>query len=185
MHDTLTGHLLIATPQLQDDFFARSVIYMASHNREGAMGVMINAPIDRLSINDILEQMQMTQRIGDRSLPVMFGGPVDSHRGFVIHDGEYMQESALSAQGGITVTANSAVLSGWLEGEFSARAMLSLGYAGWTAGQVESEIEQGGWVSIPATRQIIFDTPHDEKWDMAIASLGFNIANFSNIAGHA
>jgi len=183
--DTLTGHLLIATPQLQDDFFQRSVIYMATHNREGAMGFIINAPIDRISINDILDQLQLTQRLGDRNLPIMFGGPVESHRGFVIHDGEFQQDTALGTQSGITVTANSSVLTGWLEGEFAARAMLALGYAGWTAGQIESEIEQGSWVSIPATRHLVFDTPHDQKWDMAISLLGFDMGNFSNVTGHA
>ncbi len=185
IQDTLAGHFLVSTPQLQDDFFSHSVVYMCTHNREGAMGFIVNAPIDRIAIEDVLEQLQIAQRIGDRNLPIMFGGPVEAHRGFVIHDGEFLQESALIARDGITVTANSAVLTGWINGEFTAKAMLALGYAGWSSGQLESEIEQGSWVSIPATRQLIFDTPCENRWDIAIASLGFDMGNFSHTAGHA
>lgn len=185
MQDALAGHLLVATPQLQDDFFQRSVIYMCAHSREGAMGFIVNAPIEQVSIHDILDQLQMTQRMGDRNLPVMFGGPVEAHRGFVIHNGEFLQETAISARDGITVTANSAVLTGWLDGELTAGAMLVLGYAGWGGGQLEHEIEHGSWVTIPATRQLIFDTPPEARWDLAIASLGFDMGNYSSTVGHA
>ena len=185
MQDTLAGHLLIATPQLQDDFFQRSVIYMCSHSQEGAMGFIVNAPIEQVSIRDILDQLNMTQRMGDRELPVMFGGPVEAHRGFLIHNGEFLQDTALGSTGGITATANSAVLTGWVDGELVAKAMLVLGYAGWVSGQLEREIEQGSWITIPATQQLVFDTPHDEKWDLAIASLGFDMGNFSSTVGHA
>jgi putative transcriptional regulator len=184
-NDTLAGHFLIATPQIQDDFFKRSVIYMCEHNQEGAMGLLINTPIERISINDILDQMKFAQRAGDRNLPVLFGGPVEAHRGFVIHNGNFQQDSALSRHDGITVTANSAVLTAWLEGDFSAKAMLALGYAGWTAGQLESEIESGSWISIPASEALLFDTPHETRWDVAIAALGFDMGNLSTTVGHA
>ncbi|MDX2073907.1 MAG: YqgE/AlgH family protein [Alphaproteobacteria bacterium] len=183
--DTLTGHLLIATPQLQDGLFDRSVIYMCAHNQEGAMGFIVNTPIDRISLKDILDQLQMRQNVGDRELPVMFGGPVEPHRGFVIHNGEFLQDTALATSAGITVTANSAALTGWMEGEFTARAMLVLGYAGWVGGQLESEIESGSWVTAPATERLLFDTPPDERWDLAVASLGFDMGNFSATVGHA
>ena len=114
IQNTLAGNLLIATPQLQDDFFKRAVIYICAHDQEGAMGFIINAPIEKISTQDILEQLQMPQHIGDRNLPVMFGGPVDAHRGFIIHNGEFLQDTAISARDGITITANSVVLTGWL-----------------------------------------------------------------------
>lgn len=185
IQETLTGSLLVATPQLQDDFFARVVIYMSSHDKEGAMGFIVNTAIEQISIHDILDQLQMMHRIGDRNLPVMLGGPVEPHRGFILHDGDYLQPTAISAKDGITATANSAVLTGWLEGAFTAKAMLVLGYAGWTAGQLEAEIEQGSWVSVPATRKLLFDTPHEQKWDVAITSLGFDMGNYSTVTGHA
>jgi putative transcriptional regulator len=185
IQDTLAGCLLVATPQLQDDFFHHAVVYMCSHNQEGAMGVIVNAPVEKISINDILDQMQLGLRAGDRKLPVLFGGPVEAHRGFLMHNGEYQQESAISARDGITVTANSAVLTGWLAGDFPASMLLALGYSGWTAGQLESEIESGSWVVVPATQHLLFDTPHEAKWDLAIASLGFDMGNFSSTVGHA
>lgn len=183
--NTLVGQLLVATPQLQDDFFRRTAIYICAHSCEGAMGFIINRPIENISIHDILAQLQMTQPIGDRTLPVMFGGPVEDHRGFIIHNGEFLQDTAVSTRDGISITANSAVLTGWLNGDFTAKAMLTLGYAGWTGGQLESEIEQGSWVSIPATQHLVFDAPYHTRWDLAIASLGFDMGNYSHFTGHA
>lgn len=184
-NDTLAGHLLVATPQLEDGFFTRTVIYIAEHNKEGAMGVIVNTPIDQVSINDVLEQMQLPLRAGDRKMPVLFGGPVEPHRGFVIHNGVCLQETALSDRDGIVVSANVAVLNAWVSGDFSAKAMLALGYAGWSPGQLEGEIEQGSWVVVPATQTLLFDAEMDERWDMAIASLGFDITHLSTVTGHA
>lgn len=183
--DNLAGQLLIATPQLQDDFFKRAVIYMCEHTQDSALGIIVNAPIERLNINQILEQMQTDLRAGDRKMPVMFGGPVEAHRGFVLHNGVYLQETALSTCEGVTVSANVAVLTGWLEGNFAAKAMLALGYAGWSPGQLESEIEAGSWMVVPASESFVFDTPAESKWDVAIASLGFDMGNLSSTVGHA
>jgi putative transcriptional regulator len=183
--DTLAGQFLIATSQIQDDFFHRSVIYMCEHNAEGAMGIIINTAIDKISIDEILDQMQMNGTMGDRKLPIMFGGPVEAYRGFVVHSGNYLQDTAIASHHGITVTANTAVLSGWLTGEFNAKAMLALGYAGWTPGQLEKEIETGSWVSIAATESLLFDVANEDKWDVAIASLGFDVGNLSSTVGHA
>jgi len=149
------------------------------------MGIIINTAIDKISIADILDQMEMNHTMGDRTLPIMFGGPVEAYRGFVLHNGQFLQDSAIATHSGITVTANTAVLSGWLDGSFTAKAMLALGYAGWTPGQLESEIETGSWISIPATVALMFDVANESKWDMAIASLGFDMGNLSSTVGHA
>lgn len=183
--DSLTGYLLVATPQIEGDFFRRSVIYVSEHNKEGAMGLIINAPIEEVTVNHILEQMDMTLRAGDRHLPVMFGGPVEPYRGFVLHNGHFLEDTALSARDGFVVSANAAVLTGWVEGSFTAKAMLAMGYAGWSPGQLESEIEQGSWVVIAPTETLVFDANPDDRWDMAIASLGFDMGNLSSTAGHA
>lgn len=183
--DTLAGYLLVATPQLEGDFFKRSVIYIAEHNKEGAMGIIINAPIDKVSIHDVIEQMELPVSMGDRKMPLLFGGPVEPHRGFVIHNGEHLQDTSLSHRDDITVTANAAVLVGWMHGEFTAKSLLALGYAGWSPGQLESEIEEGSWVVVPATQHLVFDAPMEARWDLAIASLGFDMGNLSTMVGHA
>ena len=183
--DKIAGQLLIAAPQIQDDFFRRSVIYMCSHNEEGGMGIIINTPIEKITLNEILEQMQSTARAGDRKMPVLFGGPVESYRGFLMHNGDYEAEGAISNFDGITVTPNSAVLTGWLQGDFGAKLSLALGYAGWSPGQLESEIETGSWMVSPATEPLLFDLPRELVWEQAIASLGFDVGNLSSTVGHA
>lgn len=185
LQESIAGYFLVATSQIQDDFFKRSVIYMCEHNQEGAMGIIVNTGIEKISISDILEQLDFDHPLGDRKLPIMFGGPVEAYRGFVIHTGEYMKDTAIASRDGITVTSNAAVLSGWLDGSFTGKAMLALGYAGWTAGQLESEIEQGSWVVAPASSVLMFDTVNEDKWDIAIASLGFDVGNLSSTVGHA
>lgn len=182
---SLAGHLLVATSQIQGEFFERSVIYIAAHNTQGAMGLIVNSPIDRVSLNEILAQMNVDAMAGDRSLPIMFGGPVESHRGFVIYTGEAMAQSALSSYDGINVSANAALLKAWVDGAVSAKAMLALGYSGWSPGQLEREIENGSWVVIPATETLMFDTHHENKWNLAVASLGFDLGNLYATAGHA
>lgn len=183
--DSLAGCLLVATKQIGDDFFSKSVVYIVAHNQNGAMGIVINRPASNVSLEHILSQIQLNVHIGDRSLPLLIGGPIDEHRGFIIHNGNYLQETALSAYDGITVTANAAVLGGWINGDFTSKALLALGYSGWTAGQLESEIEEQSWMTIPATSHLLFDTPNDAKWDLAVASLGFDIGNLSANVGHA
>jgi len=183
--DTLAGHLLVAAPQLEGDYFKRSVIYIAEHNKEGAMGIIINSAVENVSINDILAQLDLPIRAGDRKMPILSGGPIEPYRGFIIHNSSHLQETAISDRDGITVTANAAVLTGWMEGTFTAKSLLALGYAGWSPGQLESEIEEGSWVVVGATPTIVFDAPLEARWDLAIASLGFELGNLSSVAGHA
>lgn len=183
--DSLTGQFLVATPQIQDEMFRRSVIYMCGHNQEGAMGVIINRPLEQVDINEVIDQLQIDARAGDRHMPVLFGGPVENYRGYVMHNGNYLQDTATSSKEGITVTANIAVLKGWLEGDFTAKASLALGYAGWSSGQLEREIEMGSWVVVPANETLMFDTPVETVWEMAVASLGFDMGNLSATVGHA
>ena len=185
IQDTLAGQLLVATSQIGEGLFKQAVVYICSHDKQGAMGILVNKPMENITINDVFQQLQMNLRIGDRKLPLMFGGPVGGHRGFVIHSGAYQQETAVYAADGITVSANANVLHGWLEGEFAAKVMLALGYAGWMPGQLEAEIEAGGWVSVPATQALLFDTPDELKWDVANSQLGFDISKLYMTAGHA
>jgi putative transcriptional regulator len=183
--DSLAGHLLVATPQTQDMFFERSVIYLCEHNQEGAMGIIVNSPIEKVTVNEILDQMNLSGPIGDRDFSIMFGGPVEAHRGFMIHNGAHLSETSITSRDGISVSANAQLLKDWVEGRFSAKAMLALGYAGWSPGQLELEIERGSWEVISASEALIFDTHHENKWNLAVAKLGFDLGNLSSTVGHA
>jgi putative transcriptional regulator len=181
---SLAGKLLVAAPSLAESCFTRSVIYMCVHNEAGAMGVIINSVIDNVDVEDVLEQLDIEVPCA-RDVPVHFGGPVDGNRGFIIHSDEYTAEGHIFQQDGVVVTPNVAVLQSLAEGRGPRYGMLALGYAGWSGGQLESELETGSWISVPATKQLVFETENDAKWSLAIASLGFDVGNFSSLVGHA
>ncbi|NBX02853.1 MAG: YqgE/AlgH family protein [Alphaproteobacteria bacterium] len=182
---SLAGHLLVATSGIDGGCFDHSVIYICSHNSEGAMGLIINAPLENVPMQEVFEQLSITPKPLARSLPMHFGGPVENGRGFVIHSDDFVSPDPLISRDGITVTANAAVLYALAEGKGPQKGLLTLGYAGWSPGQLETEIESGSWVLTPATSAIIFEAENDMKWNLAIASLGFDMGHFSTIVGHA
>ncbi len=180
---SLAGKFLVASPSLQESCFTRAVIYMCMHNESGAMGIIVNYPVENVSIDDIMEQLSMES--GGAGLPVHFGGPVESNRGFIIHSDEFTANGAIFSHEGLTVTSNADVLQAIAKGIGPKKGMLALGYAGWTAGQLEAEMESGSWIVTAATKQLLFDTENEMKWGLSIASLGFDVGNFSNTVGHA
>lgn len=182
---SLAGHLLIATPAIQGSCFARSVVYLCAHNEAGAMGVIVNYPVESIRLDDIFEQLDIDAQAQAQNLPVHFGGPVESNRGFVVHDADYPTEECLIASGGIAVSANVSLLQELAKGTGPKRGMLVLGYSGWAPGQLESEIETGSWIVVPATKQLMFDTASDLKWNVAIASMGIDLGHLSTDVGHA
>lgn len=183
---SLAGHLLVATPLVQESCFARSVIYLCAHNEAGAMGIIINYPIDSIKMDDVFEQLDIEAGTGVSSpMLVHFGGPVESNRGFVVHDETYPAEDSIIRKNGVAVTASMSILQDMAHGEGPGRGMLVLGYAGWSAKQLESEIETGSWIVLPATRQLVFDTENELKWNVAISSLGIDLGHYSNDIGHA
>lgn len=185
-HGSLAGQLLIATPVVQDSCFARSVVYLCTHTDAGAMGVIVNYPVDNIHLEDIFEQLDLkTESAAGRGFPIHFGGPVESSRGFVVHSADYKAEGSLIIKDGIAVTSNVSVLEDMAVGKGPARGMLVLGYAGWSPGQLESEIESGSWIIVPASSQLVFDANNETKWSMAISALGFDMGNFSSQVGHA
>ncbi|MFO0389633.1 MAG: YqgE/AlgH family protein [Alphaproteobacteria bacterium] len=181
---SLEGHLLIAAPALQDPFFQRAVIYMCSHDAAGAMGVIVNYPVQNIKVNDILDQLDI-QAGDNRDLPIHFGGPVDANRGFVVHSSDYTAEGNIIEKNGISVSANIAVLQALAEGRGPTNGMLVLGYAGWSAGQLEDEIEKGSWIIAAADPKLVFATGDEKKWSNAVASLGIELGHFSSQVGHA
>ncbi len=181
----LAGQLLVATPVIDSGCFQKSVIYMFAHNAEGAMGLIINQPLELLNYAALVEGVNLPAETGQKQIPVFFGGPVERARGFVIHSADYTKETALFRGADLAVTASSAILHDLVAGHGPKNAALVVGYAGWSAGQLEQEIEQNSWITVPATANLIFGTENELKWATASKSLGIDMAFFSTAVGHA
>jgi putative transcriptional regulator len=182
---SLAGHLLIATAVVQDSCFARSVIYLCAHNETGAMGIIVNYPVENIGIKDIFEQLDIESKNSLHDFPIHFGGPVEANRGFVVHSSEYATDESLIQKDGIAVTASVSILQELAQGKGPAQGMLVLGYAGWSPGQLEAEIEGGSWIVVPASTQLVFDTNNETKWNVALSTLGIDMGHFSTVVGHA
>lgn len=149
------------------------------------MGMIVNYPVESIGMKDIFKQLSIDDRGLGRELPVHFGGPVEANRGFILHSSEYPSGQNLINRDGIAVTANIAMLQELAQGQGPQQGMLVLGYAGWAPRQLESEIENGGWIAVPASKQLVFDTDNPLKWNLAVSSLGFDMGHFSTVVGHA
>lgn len=180
----LTGRLLIAMPQMQDPRFARTVVYICAHTKDGAMGLVINRQIESLTFPDLLRQLKIDAPQPGAEIRVMFGGPVETGRGFVLHSADYKQDSTLLV-GGVGLTATLEILRDMAQGTGPRRSLLALGYAGWGPGQLDTEIQDNGWLIAPADEAIIFGHDLESKWDAALAKLGVSAALLSGEAGHA
>lgn len=180
----LTGTLLVAMPSMGDQRFARSVIFLCAHSRDGAMGLVVNKVLDDLTLPSLLEQLSLDRGSADDE-PIHFGGPVETSRGFVLHSADYVQESTLVINDQMALTATVEVLKAIAGGEGPERKVLALGYAGWSAGQLDAEIQANGWLSVPADDELVFGAEHEHKWERALAKLGVSPAMLSGEAGHA
>ena len=181
----LTGKLLVAMPQMSDPRFARSVVYLCAHSEDGAMGLVVNRVIDSLSFPNLLDQLGLEPGPGVGEVPIHFGGPVESSRGFVLHSADYVQDSTLVIEDEIALTATLDVLRAIAHGRGPARSVLALGYAGWAPGQLDAEIQANGWLVVPADVDLMFGVDNEAKWNQAIAKLGIDISLLSAEAGHA
>lgn len=181
----LTNHFLIAMPAMDDPYFSKSLIYIAEHNDQGALGLIVNRPID-LNLAALFEKIDVpleAQDIG--KLPVFFGGPVQTDRGFVLHRPVGNWQSTLAVTPEVGLTSSRDVLQALgREGEPSA-IMVTLGYSGWGAGQLEHELTQNAWLTVPANPRILFEIPFEERLPSAMETLGIDFANLSEMAGHA
>lgn len=181
---SLAGHLLIATPVVQGGCFVRSVIYLCAHSAAGAMGIIVNYPVENLALVDILDHLNIAGT-PEQAMPVHFGGPVEATRGFVIHSDDYGSEASMIRQDGIAVTSSIDVLQDIAAGKGPRRGMLVLGYAGWAPGQLEAEMESGSWILVPATSELVLGPDNDTKWSMALSQLGIDMGHYSTDVGHA
>ena len=181
---TLTGQLLVAMPHMADPRFARSVVYLCAHSGEGAMGLVVNRLIDSLSFESLLEQLGVEATV-PADMPVHFGGPVESSRGFVLHTTDYLQDSTLLIDDEIALTATIDVLKAIATGEGPKQRVLALGYAGWAAGQLDAEIQANGWLLVPADLDLVFGNDNGAKWARSLAKIGVDLTLLSSEAGHA
>lgn len=181
----LTGHFLIAMPNMADERFARTLTYICEHNEEGALGVIVNRPID-MNMADLFTQIGTPlTRTELAHQTLYFGGPVDTGRGFVLHQPVGHWQSTLPVNDTLGLTTSKDILDAIGEGGGPDKMMVSLGYAGWGAGQLEDELAQNAWLSVAADTQVIFDLPAEERLEAAMRLLGVDYANLSEDAGHA
>ena len=191
----LKHHFLIAMPGLEDETFARSVVYMCEHSPRGAMGLIINKPSD-ISMRHLFDKVDLPLRREDlMQNPVGHGGPVQTERGFVLHDPLRMEKpqedggsiyaSTLSVPGGLEMTTSRDVLEALSSGAGPRRVLVTLGYASWGEGQLESELGENTWLTVPASADVIFDVPMAERYDRALDLLGLKSWMLSPDAGHA
>ena len=181
----LDNQMLVAMPGMQDPNFARSVTLLCQHSDEGAIGITINRESD-YTLGEILDQLAIPCEDGAlRNQRVLEGGPVHRDRGFVLHTPSDAFESSLSLPSDIMVTTSRDVLAAIAEGEGPERYVVALGYAGWGDGQLEDEMRQNAWLSVPADQAIVFDAPLGERWNQAVANLGVNITQLHDVGGRA
>lgn len=183
--DYLTGQLLIAMPGMTDPRFQRTVIYMCAHNDDGAMGLVVNRLFGSVTFEDLLEQLEIDIQEPLANMPVHYGGPVESGRGFVLHSTDYVRDGTLVVDDEVALTATIDILRAISENRGPRRNILLLGYAGWGPGQLDAEIQANGWLNVPCDESLLFDPELDTKWERSIAKLGVSLSTLSAEAGHA
>jgi putative transcriptional regulator len=181
----LTGSLLIAMPQMRDDRFTRSVVYVCAHTSDGAMGLIINKIVESVSFPELLDQLNIDTGATSKEIRVHFGGPVETGRGFVLHSSDYVQDATLVIDEDVALTATVDILKSIADGSGPDKSILALGYAGWAPGQLDQEIQANGWLSVPADNNLVFGLDPDTKWEKAMGKIGIDFNMLSGDAGHA
>jgi putative transcriptional regulator len=190
---SLEGQMLIAMPTLREGPFARAVVYLCAHREDGAMGIIVNQGAETINFPELLVQLDVVKPDESIVLPpragevrVLRGGPVEKGRGFVLHSGDYfVSNSTVTIADDICLTATLDILRAIASGKGPEKAVLALGYAGWSSGQLESEILANGWLNCPADANLVFDADLASKYDRALAKIGVSAAMLSSEAGHA
>ena len=186
----LTNQFLIAMPGMASDTFAGTVVYLCEHNADGALGLVINKPID-IKLRNLFEKVELTLDRDDLAdAPVYYGGPVQTERGFVLHEkrpaDSVAYNSTLAIPGGaLEMTTSKDVLEALSNGGGPRRVLVTLGYSGWGAGQLEDELSRNGWLNVGAVPEVIFDTPAEKRYERALSLLGIDLSVLSQEAGHA
>jgi putative transcriptional regulator len=184
----LTDHFLIAMPAMDDPYFSKSLVYIAEHNDQGALGIIVNRPID-MSMATLFEKIDVPFEAEESTtlgkLPVFFGGPVQTDRGFVLHRPLGEWQSTLAVNQDVGLTSSRDVLQAVARDGLPSEIMVTLGYSGWGAGQLEHELAQNAWLTVPADAHILFGLPYEERLPSAMEILGIDFANLAARPGHA
>jgi len=181
----LTDNFLIAMPALEDPYFSNSLIYICEHNENGALGIIVNRPID-MNLAGLFDKIDIKLAAENlANLPVYFGGPVQLDRGFVLHRPIGKWQSTLAVNSEVGLTSSRDVLNSVGSAGLPAEILVTLGYAGWDAGQLEDELAQNSWLTVPARAEILFDLPPEERLPAAMENLGISFTQLSDVAGHA
>ncbi|MCU1718652.1 YqgE/AlgH family protein [Pseudomonas sp. 5P_3.1_Bac2] len=182
---SLKHHFLIAMPHMADPNFAHSVTYLLDHSEQGAMGLVINKP-NGLNLADVLSQLRPDTELSPlcQSLPIFSGGPVQTDRGFVLHPAGPQYQATVEVNG-LSLSTSQDILLAIADGSGPQKYLITLGYAGWEAGQLEAELADNAWLTCPADENILFDLPYDQRLSAAAASLGVNLSLLTSQAGHA
>jgi len=181
----LTNHFLIAMPNLPDPNFFRTVTYLCMHNEDGAMGIVINRPLN-VELGEVLKHMEIKAEDPKAlQLPIFEGGPVQRERGFVIHQPAGQWDAMLTISDDLGITTSRDILNAIAGGRGPQKVLIALGYAGWAAGQLEQEMAANAWLSVPADNQILFNISPDKRWQAAASRLGIDLTLLSSEAGHA
>lgn len=186
MSENLTKQLLIAMPSLQDPNFSRTVTVICEHNKHGTMGIVINQPTT-MCVDELIKQLDVSDKenkFTDRS-PVYAGGPVHIDRGFILHDSDRQWESTHIIDNDLMLTTSEDILVDIAMGNGPENSIVALGYAGWGAGQLEQELAENAWLTVPYEAKIVFDTPIDKRWQTAADKLGIDLHLISSETGHA
>lgn len=181
----LTGQLLVAMPAMLDPRFDKTVVLVCSHGPEGAMGLVLNRLFGDLDFQGLLAQFDIRLSPGIHELPVFYGGPVEPVRGFVLHSADYQKEATTVITPTIHMTATIEILSALAQGNGPEQSLLLLGYAGWSPGQLESEIQNNGWLTVGADDGLVFDKDIESKWNRALGKIGVSPMMLSADFGHA
>ena len=182
---SFAGQILIAMPAMGDSRFAQAVIYICDHSPKGAMGIVLNRPLDSPSFEDLLRQLSIDPVPPARTIRLCSGGPVDNARGFVLHSTDWTGEGSLRVDDSFALTASLDILKAIAGGGGPKQGVLALGYAGWGPGQLDTEMQQNAWLSAPADPALVFDAEHETKWRRALAILRIDPLLLSDVAGHA
>ena len=182
--DSLRGHFLIATPAIESGFFKQTVTYICEHGETGAMGIVINKPLD-LQLADIFEHLNIQPLLSHDEVPVMAGGPVKVDRGFVLHSPDKTFDATLKVNADVWLTTSKDVLADIAAGSGPEKHLVALGYAGWSAGQLEQEIAENSWLTVSADEKVLFETAIKQKFEAAGTLLGIDIRLLTQHAGHS
>ncbi len=181
---SLRDHFLIAMPGLKDSIFSESVTYICDHSEHGAMGIVLNHPLE-IHLDEVFDQLSLDYQANACHTPVLSGGPVNAQQGFVLHENEGQWDSTLQISPDVCLTASRDIVSAIAENKGPPGAQFALGYAGWSPGQLEDEITQNSWLAVPADKNIIFDVPIHERRQALADVLGVDLNLISSTVGHA